>query len=152
MAFDNESFEEENFAEMFAASEKEQETTRIVEGEIVEIQEDENRALVGVGEKLEGILSLDEIRGKDGKLTFGTGDRIKVMVTGYYNERPKISYRKVLELQKTIDFIEAHKDDYEDLIIEGIITKKNRGGYVIEADEVSFFMPRSLAAFKEMIF
>jgi small subunit ribosomal protein S1 len=149
MAFDNESFEEENFAEMFAASEKEQETTRIVEGEIVEIQEDENRALVGVGEKLEGILSLDEIRGKDGKLTFGTGDRIKVMVTGYYNERPKISYRKVLELQKTIDFIEAHKDDYEDLIIEGIITKKNRGGYVIEADEVSFFMPRSLAAFKE---
>ncbi|MDQ1338756.1 MAG: small subunit ribosomal protein, partial [Campylobacterota bacterium] len=39
MAFDNESFEEEeNFAEMFAASEKQQEKTRIVEGEIVEIQ------------------------------------------------------------------------------------------------------------------
>jgi len=149
MAFDNESFEEENFAEMFAASEKEQETSRIVEGEIVEVQEDENRALVGVGEKLEGILSLDEIRGKDGKLIFGAGDRIRVMVTGYYNERPKISYKKVLELQKTIDFIDAHKDDYEDIIIEGIITKKNRGGYVIEADAVSFFMPRSLAAFKE---
>ncbi len=149
MAFDNESFEEENFAEMFAASEKEQETTRIVEGEIVEIQEDENRALVGVGEKLEGILSLDEIRAKDGSLTFGIGDRIRVMVTGYYNERPKISYKKVLELQKTIDFIDAHKNDFEDLIIEGIITKKNRGGYVIEADAVSFFMPRSLAAFKE---
>ena len=45
MAFDNESFEEEeNFAEMFAASEKKQETSRIVEGEIVEIQADENRA------------------------------------------------------------------------------------------------------------
>ncbi|OIP56605.1 MAG: 30S ribosomal protein S1, partial [Helicobacteraceae bacterium CG2_30_36_10] len=148
MAFDNESFEEENFAEMFAATEKEQETSRIVEGEIVEIQEDENRALVGVGEKLEGILSLDEIR-EDGKLTFNTGDKIKVMVTGYYNERPKISYKKVLELQKTIEFIAAHKDEYEDLVIEGIITKKNRGGYVIEADDVAFFMPRSLAAFKD---
>ena len=148
MAFDNESFEEENFAEMFAATEKQQETSRIVEGEIVEIQEDENRALVGVGEKLEGILSLDEIR-ENGKLTFNIGDKIKVMVTGYYNERPKISYRKVLELQKTIEFIDAHKDDYEDLIIEGIITKKNRGGYVVEADDVSFFMPRSLAAFKD---
>jgi small subunit ribosomal protein S1 len=148
MAFDNE-LEEENFAEMFAATEKQQETSRIVEGEIVEIQEDENRALVGVGEKLEGIVSLDELRSKDGDLLFGTGDRIKVMVTGYYNERPKLSYSKVLELQKTIDFIDAHKDDYEDLIIEGIITKKNRGGYVIEADAVSFFMPRSLAAFKE---
>ena len=150
MAFDNESFgEEENFAEMFAASEKQQETSRIVEGEIVEIQEDENRALVGVGDKLEGIVNLDEIRGEDGELKFGTGDKIKVMIMGYYNERPKISYKKVLEQQKTIDFIDAHKEDFEDVIIEGIITKKNRGGYVVEADDVSFFMPRSLAAFKD---
>ncbi|EQB35462.1 30S ribosomal protein S1 [Sulfurimonas hongkongensis] len=150
MAFDNESFEEEeNFAEMFAASEKQQETSRIVEGEIVEVQEDENRALVGVGDKLEGIINLDEIRSKDGSLMFNTGDKIKVMVMGYYNERPKISYKKVLELQKTIDFIDAHKEDFEDLVIEGVITKKNRGGYVVEADDVSFFMPRSLAAFKE---
>ena len=150
MAFDNESFEEEeNFAEMFAASEKRQEKSRIVEGEIVEIQEDENRALVGVGDKLEGIVNLDEIRGEDGELKFGTGDKIKVMVMGYYNERPKISYKKVLEQQKTIDFIDAHKDDFEDVVVEGIITKKNRGGYVVEADDVAFFMPRSLAAFKD---
>ena len=72
MAFDNESFEEEeNFAEMFAATEKKQETSRIVEGEVVEIQEDENRALVGVGDKLEGIINLDEIS-KDGELLFKT--------------------------------------------------------------------------------
>jgi len=150
MAFDNESLEEEeNFAEMFAASEKKQETSRIVEGEVVEIQADEDRALVGVGDKLEGILSLDEIRGEDGELKFNTGDKINVMVTGYYNERPKISYKKVLEQQKTIDFIAANKDDFEELVVEGIITKKNRGGYVVEANDVSFFMPRSLAAFKE---
>ena len=149
MAFDNESFEEEeNFAEMFAASEKQQETSRIVEGEIVEIQADENRALVGVGDKLEGILSLDEISEND-NLKFNVGDKIKVMVTGYYNERPKISYKKVLEQQKTIDFIDKNKDDFEDLVVEGVITKKNRGGYVVEADDVSFFMPRSLAAFKD---
>jgi small subunit ribosomal protein S1 len=71
------------------------------------------------------------------------------MVTGYYNERPKISYKKVLEQQKTLDFIKAHGEDYEDLIVEGTITKKNRGGFIVEADGVSFFMPRSLAAFKE---
>jgi len=150
MAFDNESFEEEeNFAEMFAASEKQQETSRIVEGEIVEVQADENRALVGVGDKLEGIISLDEIRDENGELKFGTGDKIKVMVMGYYNERPKISYKKVLEQEKTIEFIDAHKEDFEDLVVEGVITKKNRGGYVVETDAVSFFMPRSLAAFKE---
>jgi len=150
MAFDNESFEEEeNFAEMFAASEKQQETSRIVEGEIVEIQADDNRALVGVGDKLEGIINLDEIRDENGELKFGTGDKIKVMIMGYYNERPKISYKKVLEQEKTIEFIDAHKDDFENLVIEGVITKKNRGGYVVESDAVSFFMPRSLAAFKE---
>jgi len=150
MAFDNESFEEEeNFAEMFAASEKKQESSRIVDGEIVEIQADENRALVGVGDKLEGIINLDEIRDDNGELKFNTGDKIKVMVMGYYNERPKISYKKVLEQQKTIDFIDAHKEDFEDVVIEGVITKKNRGGYVIESDDVAFFMPRSLAAFKD---
>ncbi len=149
MAFDNELLDEENFAAMFAESEKKQETSRIVEGEIVEIQEEDNRALVGVGDKLEGILSLDEIRDENGELKFACGDKIKVMQMGYYNERPKISYKKVLEQEKTIEFIDLHKDDFEDTIIEGIITKKNRGGYVVEADAVSFFMPRSLAAFKD---
>jgi small subunit ribosomal protein S1 len=148
MAFDNESLEEESFAELFAASEKKQESSRIVEGEIVEIQADDNRALVGVGDKLEGIISLDELS-ENGELKFGTGDKIKVMITGYYNERPKISYKKVLEQEKTIEFIESHKEDFEDVIIEGTITKKNKGGYVVEADGVSFFMPKSLAAFKD---
>ncbi len=149
MAFDNEPLEEENFAEMFEASLKEQESNRITEGEIVEIQAEDNRALVGVGDKLEGILSLDELRDENGNLTFNVGDKITVMVTGHYNERPKISYKKVLEQKKTLDFIEAHKENFEDLVIEGTITKKNRGGYVVEADDVSFFMPRSLAAFKD---
>jgi len=149
MAFDNEAFEEENFAEMLEASFKEQESNRITEGEIVEIQEGDNRALVGVGEKLEGIISLDEIRNEEGGLLFNVGDKITVMVMGHYNERPKISYKKVLEQEKTLEFIKAHKDDYEDVVIEGVIVKKNKGGYVVEADAVSFFMPRSLAAFKD---
>ncbi len=150
MAFDNEFVEEESFAELFAASEKEQQSTnRVVEGEIVEIQEDENKALVGVGDKLEGIISLDEIKDENGELKYGVGDKLKVMITGYYNERPKISHKKVLEQEKIIEFINEHKDDYEDLVIEGTVVKKNRGGYVIESDNMQFFMPRSLAAFKE---
>ena len=54
MAIDNDLVleEEENFAEMFAASEREQQSNRVVEGEIVEIQADENKALVGVGDNL----------------------------------------------------------------------------------------------------
>ncbi|MBV5334839.1 MAG: 30S ribosomal protein S1, partial [Sulfuricurvum sp.] len=148
-AFDNEAFEEENFAEMLEASFKEQESTRITEGEVVEIQESDNRALVGVGEKLEGILPLDEIRDAEGKLLFNVGDKITVMVIGHYNERPKISYKKVLEQEKTLAFINLHKEDFESVVIEALVTKKNKGGYLLEADDVHFFLPRSLAAFKD---
>jgi small subunit ribosomal protein S1 len=149
MALDNDTFEEENFAEMLEASFKEQESTRITEGEIVEFQEEDNRVLVGIGEKLEGILSMDEIRDADGNLMFNVGDKITVMVTGYYNERPKISYKKVQEQEKTLAFIKEHGDDFEDLIVEGVITKKNRGGYIVDAEGVALFLPRSLAAFKD---
>ncbi len=151
MAIDNEPLEEENFAEMFEASLKKQESNRVTKGEIVEIQEEENRALVGVGDKLEGILSLDELKDEEGNLIFKVGDEIMVMVTGHYNERPKISYRKVLQQQKTLEFVEKYKDNFEDLVIEGIIAKKNKGGYILEADGVSFFMPASLAVVKDNV-
>ena len=48
-----------------------------------------------------------------------------------------------------INIKDINKEDFEDVITEGIITKKNRGGYVVESGDVSFFMPRSLAAFKD---
>lgn len=148
MAQELEPMEEENFAAMFEASEKRsEESNRIADGVIVEIQED--KILVDVGEKLEGILYLNEIQDESGEIKYKVNDSIKVMVMGYRNERPKISHKKVLEQLKTLEFITAHKDDYEDLIIEGTITKKNRGGYIIEEDEVVFFMPRSLAALKD---
>ena len=148
MAQELEPMEEENFAAMFEASEKRsEESNRIAEGVIVEIQED--KALVDVGEKLEGILYLNEIQDESGALKYNVNDSIQVMITGYRNERPRISHKKVLEQLKTLEFIKAHKDDYEDLIVEATVTKKNRGGYILELDEVAFFMPRSLAALKD---
>ena len=148
MAQELESMEEEDFAAMFEASEKRsEESNRIAEGIIVDIQED--KVLVDVGEKLEGILYLNEIQDESGALLYNVNDKIQVMVTGFRNERPKISHKKVLEQLKTLEFIKAHKDDYEDMIVEATITKKNRGGYVLEEDGITFFMPRSLAALKD---
>ncbi|HIC44761.1 MAG TPA: 30S ribosomal protein S1 [Sulfurimonas sp.] len=148
MAQELEPMEEENFAAMFEASEKRsEESNRIADGIIVEIQED--KALVDVGEKLEGILYLNEIQDENGELLYNVNDTIKVMITGFRNERPRISHKKVLEQLKTLEFITAHKDDYEDLIVEATVTKKNRGGYILELDGVAFFMPKSLAALKD---
>ena len=141
--------EDEDFASMFEEYEKQSnKKSRKTEGEIVEIQEEV--ALVGVGDKLEGILPLSEITDEEGNLKYKVGDKIEVVVSGHRNERPVISHKKVLEQESTIAFIEAHKDNFEDVIVEGKITKKNKGGYVIEADGVAFFMPRSLAALKDI--
>ncbi len=140
--------EDEDFASMFEEYEKQSaKKSRKTEGEIVEIQDEV--ALVGVGDKLEGILPLDEIKDENGNLKYNVGDKVEVIVSGHRNERPVISHKKVVEQEKTIAFIEVHKDDFEDILVEGKITKKNRGGYVVEADNVSFFMPRSLAALKD---
>lgn len=139
---------EENFAAMFEEYEKQStKKSRKTEGEIVEIQDDV--ALVGVGDKLEGILPLAEIQDSEGNLKYNVGDKIEVLVSGHRNERPQISHKKIVEQEKTLAFIDANKDDFEELVVEGKVVKKNKGGYVIEADDVSFFMPRSLAALKD---
>ena len=141
--------QEDDFASMFEEYEKQSnKKSRKTEGEIVEIQEDV--ALVGVGDKLEGILPLSEISDEEGNLKYNKGDKIEVIVTGHRNERPVISHKKVLELAKMSEFIEAHKVDFEEILVEGKITRKNRGGYVVTADDVDFFMPRSLAALKDI--
>ncbi len=140
--------EDEDFASMFEEYEqKSNKKSRKTEGLIVEIQDEV--ALVGVGDKLEGILNLSEISDENGELKYKVGDKLDVIVSGHKNERPMISHRKVLEQEKTLAFIEAHKDNFEETVVEGKVTRKNRGGYVIEADEVVFFMPRSLAALKD---
>lgn len=140
--------EDEDFASMFEEYEqKSNKKSRKTEGLIVEIQDEV--ALVGVGDKLEGILPLSEITDENGELKYKVGDKLDVIVSGHKNERPMISHKKVLEQEKTLAFIEANKDNFEEVLVEGKITRKNRGGYVVEADEVSFFMPRSLAALKD---
>ncbi len=140
---------EENFAQMLEEHEKTKQESKIVDGVIVEIQENE-RALVSVGDKSEGILSLDELKDGEGNLKYNVGDTIKVMITGHNGERPKISHRKVLEQEKVLEFIKNHKDDFENLVVEGVVKRKNRGGYIVESDDgVTFFMPKSLGAFRE---
>lgn len=140
--------QEEDFATMLEQSFKDKESNKIVEGVIVEIQENNTRALIDVGEKLEGIVSCSEISDEEGNLLFNVGDSLNVMILGYANERPKISYKKVLEIESTQKFVEENKDKFEDITINGVVKKKNRGGFIVEADNVSFFMPKSLAAFR----
>ncbi len=137
----------EDFASMLEESFKKSES-KLIDGHIVEIQDNE-RVLVDIGEKQEGILNISEISDEEGNLKYNVGDTIKVLVSGFRNERPIISHKKAIAKAKTAEFIKEHKDDFENIVVEGVITGKNRGGYTVESEGVQFFMPNSLSYMKK---
>lgn len=141
--------ENEDFAKMLEEHESQKSTSRVIDGTIVEIQDNE-RVLVDVGEKQEGILNINEIKNSEGEVVYQPGDKIKVMVSGFRNERPVISHKKAMAKEKVRQFIEQHKEGFEDMVVEGRIVGKNKGGYVVENEEgVQFFLPISQSFFKK---
>ncbi len=147
--------EEDDFATMLEASFKKNDKSNsgFVEGQIVSIKEDEDGILVDVGKKQEGVLWKSEVTDEDGNLIFAIGDKVTVVITGYKNERPMLSYQKALRAKKVELFIESF-DEESDLVVEGKIIGKNKGGYIVEGiDEVTagveFFLPKSQAFLKD---
>ncbi|MDR1554892.1 MAG: 30S ribosomal protein S1 [Campylobacteraceae bacterium] len=139
--------EEVDFASMLEESFKETDNEVTVDGVIVEIRDDV--ALVDVGKKSEGRLYTSEITDKDGNLTFKAGDKIKVVVTGYRNEKPIVSHKKAIKKEKIKAFIESFNEDSNTLFNVKIIGK-NRGGLIAESgDGIEFFIPRSHIAARD---
>ncbi len=144
--------EDIDFASMFEESVKKEKSGGTVEGTIVKIRDDESGVLVDVGKKQEGLLWKSEITDENGELIFKEGDKITVVLSGYRNERPIVSYKKAEAAKKVEEFLANYKDGDEP-IIEGKIIGKNKGGYIIEGtgeyNGVEFFLPRSQAYLKE---
>ncbi len=138
---------EEDFASMLDAYEKKEQGGSITDGVIVEIRENDNQVLVDVGRKQEAAVRLDELKNEDGTYKFNVGDTIPVVITGYRNERPQASYLKAIRKANIRQFIEEHEEDAENMVVEGKVVRKNRGGYFVVGDEIEFFMPMSQAAF-----
>ena len=142
--------DEEDFASMFEASIKEEKGGNIVEGVIVADKPEENSVLVDVGKKQEGVLRRDEIVDENGNLLFNVGDKITVMITGYRNERPGLSYKKALRAQKVEEFVKNYDEEGEPVILEGKVIGKNKGGFIVETDEgIEVFLPKSQAYLKD---
>lgn len=137
----------DEFARLFAESVKREDDGQIKSGKIISIQE--NGALVDVGEKLEGFLGLSEIVDENGNVIFKIGDEIDVFVSSGRGERPNVSYKKAIKTAKIREKIQSLANDFKDIIIEGKIIRKNKGGYVVESDGADYFMPKFAAALKD---
>ncbi|OCM00209.1 30S ribosomal protein S1 [Aliarcobacter thereius] len=132
--------EDFDFEQLLNESFEQADNNSVVDGIIVEINDD--RVLVDVGQKIEGLLSLDEIK-ENGEVKYKVGDTISVMLMGNRGERPNISHKKVLQRAKFNDFIATHGENFEDIIVEGkVVAVKQRGGFTVEDENgCEYFMP-----------
>ena len=139
--------EDFDFEQMLNESFENAENNSVVDGVIVEITEE--RVLVDVGQKIEGLLNPSEIT-INGKIQYNVGDTIPVMLMGNRGERPSISYKKVLQKQKFDSFVEKYGENFEDVTIEAkILSIKNKGGFILEdANGCEYFMPMAQSFMK----
>ena len=141
--------EEMDFAAMLEESfKKDSGRDALIDGVIVEIKDDVT--LVDVGKKSEGRLYTSEITDSEGNITYKVGDTIKVVITGFRNERPSVSHKKAIRKERVKSFIADYKED-EEQVYELKVVGKNKGGFIVENDDgVEFFLPRSQAAVRDM--
>jgi len=145
MKFEDIEIEDVDFGAMLEESFKKTDTKNdLVDGVIVKIVEEDNQAIIDVGRKNEAFMSLDQIRDEDGELFFKEGETIQVVITGQRGERPSVSYELAEKRAALAEFIEEY-DDEQEYVIEGTITKKNKGGFVVDVSGLEFFMPRTLS-------
>jgi len=141
MKFEDIEIEEVDFEAMLEESFKKAESkSDLVTGVLVKIDEKDGIAVVDIGGGKDAILPLDEIRDEEGNLTFAINDEIEVVNLG----RGRVSRKAALSRAALNEFISEY-DPEQEYIVEGVITKKNKGGFVVEVDGLEFFMPRTLS-------
>lgn len=121
-----------------------------VECEIIQITDSE--AIVDLGSKAEGVLSIKEFPA-DKQDSLKIGDKVKAYVVRTENESGQV----VLELYKTLPtkgkgnprlekFISAQRSGQ---VLKGRGMEVNRGGLVVEIDKVRGFLPSSLVSLSQ---
>ncbi len=138
---------DEEFASLIDNSMNQDGNKTVTTGVLISINDE--FALVDVGQKVEGRLYCTELQDESGVICFKEGDSIPVLIMGYRNERPMVSYQKAIKQEKTENFIKSLGDDFENIIIEGKVTKKNKGGFIVTSNNVDFFMPKYMSGFKD---
>ncbi len=140
---DNENMEDNDFAKMLDAHEKQAEQgSAIIKGVIVKI--DDAFVYVDVGRKNEARIKIEEFKDENDNLTQKVDDDIDIV---YSNNIP--SFTKAAGIKKIKVFIEKVTNNEVDNIIEVIVEKKIKSGFIVKYEDMSFFMPMSLAYLKK---
>jgi len=131
-----------NFAELLEKSFKKNKlnNSRVVIGTIVDIKND--KAIIDVGLKSEGSLSLTDIKKLKDSEDVKIGDTLEVYIEKFEDKfgNPILSIEKA-QKEATWKRLEAHLNSGE--IIEGVITNRTKGGFSVDLNGITAFLPGS---------
>jgi small subunit ribosomal protein S1 len=116
---------------------------QIAKGTILRI--DGDRVLIDVGYKSEGTIALNEW-GEDEEPP-KPGDVVNVLIEDVDESQPQddaglivLSKRKAARIESWLKFIKSHK---EGDVVTGAVTRKIKGGLLVDVDGVNLFLPAS---------
>jgi small subunit ribosomal protein S1 len=133
--------EEENFAELFEASQKQQEIKEgeVVDGTVVAVSPD--YATIDIGYKCEGLVPIQEFKDAQGTAHVAVGDVVSV-----YLERMEMDNGFMLLSKDKAEIIRAWDEISQacekDQLVEGTVIAKVKGGLSVDIG-VKAFLPGS---------
>ena len=116
----------------------------IVKGTIVEVRTRE--VIVDIGYKSEGVVLVDEFA-PDGVPPVGSEIEVLIDTVEDDDGHLVISYQKA---KKSIGWKRLSTEHNEGDIVEGVVVRKVKGGFMVEVFGTEGFLPGSLSAFRDM--
>ncbi len=132
----------EAMAAMYHSTLKDIKEGEIVKGTVISVGAKE--AVVDIGFKSEGFVSLEEFRDKE-ELTIGR--QIDVLIETMEDEDGRLVLSKS-KAEKLKGWQLISDDVNEGDVVEGRVVKQVKGGYIIDVSGVEAFLPLSLSSFK----
>lgn len=133
----------ESFAELFEGSEQQQNVKigALLMGTVVTINRE--KAVVNVGLKSEGFISLDEFKNTKGELEIAEGDVVEVALKsiddGLGNTVLSYNDAKRIKLWQSLELAMNSKE-----VVTGIVNSSVKGGLTVDIGVVKAFLPGSL--------
>ena len=113
---------------------------KVVNGKVISI--DNNHALIDVGLKSEGRISIDELRFCDKEKEIKVGDKIDVFVEKIEDKNGEAVLSRE-KAKKEVAFNSFDESLKKDTPVDGKIYGKVKGGYTVDVDGVITFLPGS---------
>jgi len=119
----------------------------IKEGEIVKgtiVALDEKEAVVDIGFKSEGFVSVDEFRNLE---NLEVNNEIEVLIESIEDDHGRLILSR-LKAEKLKGWMKLGDSINEGDMVDGRIVKQVKGGFIVDVEGVEAFLPMSLSAFK----